>query len=222
MTLHISPFEGGNALSSFRIQQLLPALQGIHEKISGIAGRYIHLVASEAVLDSATSAQLAALLTYGDPYAGATEGPAIVVSPRFGTVSPWASKATDIAHNCGFGIKRVERLVEYRLSLKNPLLGKTTLTPEQLRAVAALLHDRMTESAMLDRAQAFDLFHALEPAAMDHVDVLGGGKAALLEANTSWGLALAADEIDYLADAFTRLGRNPTDVELMMFAQANS
>ncbi len=222
MTLHISPFEGGNALSSFRIQQLLPALQGIHEKISGIAGRYIHLVASESLLDSAVSAQLTALLTYGDPYTGATEGPAIVVSPRFGTLSPWASKATDIAHNCGFGIKRVERLVEYRLTLKNPLLGKTTLTPEQLQAVAALLHDRMTESAMLDRAQAFDLFHALEPAAMDHVDVLNGGKSALLEANTTFGLALAADEIDYLVEAFTKLGRNPTDVELMMFAQANS
>jgi phosphoribosylformylglycinamidine synthase len=222
VTLHISPFEGGNALSSFRIQQLLPALQGIHEKITGIAGRYIHLVASETALDSAISSQLSALLTYGDPYTGATDGPAIVVSPRFGTVSPWASKATDIAHNCGFGIKRVERLVEYRLTLKNPLLGKSSLTAEQLQAVAALLHDRMTESAMLDRAQANDLFHALEPAAMDHVDVLGGGKAALLIANSTFGLALAADEIDYLVDAFTKLGRNPTDVELMMFAQANS
>ena len=222
MTLHISSFEGGNALSSFRVQQLLPSLQAIHEKITGIAGRYIHLVASEQPLDSTTSSQLSALLTYGDPYAGETQGPAVVVSPRFGTVSPWASKATDIAHNCGFGIKRVERLVEYRLTLKNPLLGKAALTPEQLQAVAALLHDRMTESAMLDRSQANDLFHALEPAAMDHVDVLAGGKAALLAANTTFGLALAADEIDYLVDAFTKLGRNPTDVELMMFAQANS
>ena len=222
MTLHISSFEGGNALSSFRIQQLLPALQGIHERISGIAGRYIHLVATDTAPDAALASQLQALLTYGDPYAGATDGPAIVVSPRFGTVSPWASKATDIAHNCGFAIKRVERLVEYRLSLKNPLLGKATLTSEQLQAVAALLHDRMTESAMLDRAQANDLFHALQPAPMDHVDVLTGGKAALLEANSRFGLALAADEIDYLVDAFTKLGRNPTDVELMMFAQANS
>jgi phosphoribosylformylglycinamidine synthase len=222
VTLHLSSFEGGNALSSFRIQQLLPALQGIHEKISGIAGRFVHLVASEAALDAAVGSQIAALLTYGDPYAGPADGPCIVVSPRFGTVSPWASKATDIAHNCGFGIKRVERLVEYRLSLKQPLLGKTSLTPEQLQAVAALLHDRMTESAMLERAQAHDLFHALEPAAMAQVDVLLGGKAALLQANTTWGLALAADEIDYLVDAFTKLGRNPTDVELMMFAQANS
>ena len=222
MTLHISSFEGGNALSSFRVQQLLPALQGIHDKITGIAGRYIHLVATEAPLEAETATKISALLTYGDPYQGPAEGPAIVVSPRFGTVSPWASKATDIAHNCGFALKRVERLVEYRLTLRNGLLSKSTLTTDQLQAVAALLHDRMTESAMLDRAQANDLFHALDAAAMDHVDVLGGGKAALLDANKSWGLALAADEIDYLVDAFTKLGRNPTDVELMMFAQANS
>jgi phosphoribosylformylglycinamidine synthase len=222
VTLHITQLEGCNALSSFRIQQLLPALQGIHDKISSISARFVHLVASDTAPDAALTAQLAALLTYGDPYQGPTDGPAIVVTPRFGTVSPWASKATDIAHNCGFSVKRIERLVEYRLTLKNGVLSKTVLTPEQLQQVAALLHDRMTESAMLDRSQALDLFHALSPAPMDHVDVLGGGKAALVKANTEFGLALATDEIDYLLDAFTTLGRNPTDVELMMFAQANS
>ncbi|MEY2860935.1 MAG: hypothetical protein RL392_1393, partial [Pseudomonadota bacterium] len=226
MTLHITPIEGSNALSSFRVQQLLPALQAVHEKITGISARYLHLVATESAPDPALTAKLAALLTYGDPYTGATDGPTIVVSPRFGTVSPWASKATDIAHNCGFAVKRIERLVEYRLSVKNGLMSKTVLTPEQLQAVAALLHDRMTESAMLDRSQANDLFHALSPAPMAHVDVLSGGpetgKSALVKANTEFGLALASDEIDYLVNAFTTLGRNPTDVELMMFAQANS
>ncbi|MEY4736535.1 MAG: hypothetical protein RL302_854, partial [Pseudomonadota bacterium] len=222
MTLHITQLEGSNALSSFRVQQLLPLLQGIHDKITGISARYVHLVATESVPEVPLTAQLAALLTYGDPYQGFTDGPAIVVTPRFGTVSPWASKATDIAHNCGFAVKRIERLVEYRLTLKNGLLSKTVLTPEQLQQVAALLHDRMTESAMLDRSQALDMFHALSPAPMDHVDVLGGGKAALVKANTEFGLALAVDEIDYLLDAFTTLGRNPTDVGLMMFAQANS
>jgi len=222
VTLHITSFEGGNALSNFRAQQLLPQLQGIHDKISGIAARFVHLVASEAQPDTVLSAKLASLLTYGDPYTGATDGAVIVVSPRFGTVSPWASKATDIAHNCGFGVKRIERLTEYHLTLKNGLLSKSTLTPEQLQNIAALLHDRMTESAMLDRAQALELFNALHPAPMDHVDVLGGGKSALEAANKDWGLALAADEIDYLVNAFTTLGRNPTDVELMMFAQANS
>ncbi|MDE2416304.1 MAG: phosphoribosylformylglycinamidine synthase [Burkholderiales bacterium] len=222
MTLHITSFEGSNALSSFRVQQLLPALQGIHDKISGIAARFIHLVASDLEPDEGLKRQLAALLTYGDPFQGPTDGPAIVVTPRFGTVSPWASKATDIAHNCGFAVKRIERLVEYRLTLKNGLLSRSTLSTDQLQQVAALLHDRMTESTMLDRAQALDLFHALHPAPMDHVDVLGGGKTALESANKDWGLALAADEIDYLVNAFTTLGRNPTDVELMMFAQANS
>jgi len=222
VTLHITQFEGSNALSSFRIQQLLPALQGIHEKISGISARFVHLVASDTATDAALSAQLAALLTYGDPYTGPTDGPLIVVSPRLGTVSPWASKATDIAHNCGLAVHRIERLVEYRLTLKNGLLSKTALTAEQLEQVAALLHDRMTESAVLERAQALGLFSALQAAPMDHVDVLVGGKAALESANRDWGLALAADEIDYLVNAFTTLGRNPTDVELMMFAQANS
>jgi phosphoribosylformylglycinamidine synthase len=222
VTLHITQFEGSNALSSFRVQQLLPALQGVHEKIAGISARFVHLVATDAAPETALSAQLAALLTYGNTYIGPTDGPLIVVSPRLGTVSPWASKATDIAHNCGLGVHRIERLVEYRLTLKNGLLSKTVLNSEQLGQVAALLHDRMTESAMLERTQALGLFSALQAAPMDHVDVLGGGKAALESANRDWGLALAADEIDYLVNAFTLLGRNPTDVELMMFAQANS
>jgi len=222
VTLHISIFEGSNALSNFRVQQLLPALQGVSDKIIGVSARFVHLVATDSPLEKALADKLAALLTYGDPYVGITDGPAIVVSPRFGTVSPWASKATDIAHNCGLNVKRIERLVEYRAMLKDGLLIKTVLTVDQLQQIADLLHDRMTESAMLDRSQAKELFNALQPAPMDHVDVLKGGKAALVEANTRFGLALAADEIDYLVSAFTTLGRNPTDVELMMFAQANS
>ncbi|MBC7683220.1 MAG: phosphoribosylformylglycinamidine synthase, partial [Ferruginibacter sp.] len=222
MTLHISQFEGGNALSDFRVQQLLPRLQAIHEKITGVAARFVHLVASDAMPADAEQAQLAGLLSYGDPYAGPTEGALLVVTPRFGTVSPWASKATDIAHNCGLAVRRVERFVEYRLTVKQPLLGKTVLSAAQLAQVAELLHDRMTESAMLDRSQAQELFTALEAAPLAQVDVLGGGRAALLAANTEFGLALADDEIDYLVNAFTNLRRNPSDVELMMFAQANS
>ncbi len=128
MTLHISTFEGSNALSNFRVQQLLPALQGVHDKIVFISARFVHLVASDSAPDAALSAQLAALLTYGDPYTGPSDGSLIVVSPRLGTVSPWASKATDIAHNCGLGVHRIERLVEYRLTLKHGLLNKTTLS----------------------------------------------------------------------------------------------
>jgi phosphoribosylformylglycinamidine synthase len=222
VTLHISSFEGGSALSAFRVQQLLPGLQAIHDKISGIDARYVHLVVSDSAPSVSLQSQLAALLTYGEPYSGSAEGPLIVVSPRLGTVSPWASKATDIAHNCGLAVHRVERIVEYRLSLKSGLLGKTSFTPEQWEQTAALLHDRMTESAMTSREQAHALFTELHPAPMAHVDILAGGRTALEQANTQFGLALADDEIDYLVKAFSELGRNPTDVELMMFAQANS
>lgn len=220
--LHISTFEGGNALSAFRVQQLLPRLQVINDRITGIAARFVHLVASEQQPDAATRERLAALLTYGDPYTGPSEGELLLVSPRFGTVSPWASKATDIAHNCGLALKRVERVTEYVITLKQPLLGKAALSEEQRQAVATLLHDRMTESVMFERAQAAGLFTELQAQAMEYVDVLGGGRAALETANTQFGLALADDEIDYLVNAFTGLKRNPTDVELMMFAQANS
>ena len=226
MSLHITTFEGASALSDFRIAQLLPRLAAISPQIQGISARFVHLVATQEVLADAQKQTLAALLTYGeppvDPSNAAAHGPVIVVSPRLGTVSPWASKATDIAHNCGFAVRRVERLTEYRLAMKSGLLGTAKLSAEQLAQVAAALHDRMTESAMTHRDEAAALFTALEPAPMAHVDVLGGGRSALELANKDWGLALAEDEIDYLVNAFSGLKRNPTDVELMMFAQANS
>jgi phosphoribosylformylglycinamidine synthase len=222
VSLHITTFEGASALSDFRIAQLLPRLALISPQMVGISARFVHLVATVAPLAEAQKQTLSALLTYGEPYQGPTDGPVIVVSPRLGTVSPWASKATDIAHNCGFEVRRVERLTEYRLVMKSGLLSTAKLSAEQLGQVAAVLHDRMTESAMPSRDEAAALFTALDPAPMDHVDVLGGGRAALVDANKAWGLALAEDEIDYLVTAFTGLKRNPTDVELMMFAQANS
>ena len=222
MSLHITTFEGASALSDFRIAQVLPRLAEISPQIQGIAARFVHLVATSAPLDDAQKQTLSALLTYGEPYAGPTDGPVIVVSPRIGTVSPWASKATDIARNCGFDVRRVERLTEYRLTMKSGLLSTAKLSAEQLGQVAAVLHDRMTESAMPSRDEAAALFTALDPAPMEHVDVLGGGRAALEAANKAWGLALAEDEIEYLVNAFHGLQRNPTDVELMMFAQANS
>ncbi|MET1117271.1 MAG: phosphoribosylformylglycinamidine synthase [Comamonas sp.] len=223
MTLHLTQLEGGNALSSFRAQQLLSALEAIHPKINGVSARFVHLVATDTAPDADAHTRLAALLTYGEPYAGPTDGLVVVVTPRLGTISPWASKATDIARNCGLAIQRVERITEYRIQLKTGLLGGTPeLTPEQLDQVAALLHDRMTESVMTSRNEAAKLFTELQAQPMAFVDVLGGGAAALLAADKAWGLALAEDEIGYLVDAFQGLQRNPTDVELMMFAQANS
>ena len=229
MTLHLRFFEGGNALSDFKVQQLLPRLAELSDqKITGLSARFVHLAAFEAEPDARTLERLGQLLTYGEPalaaHAAAAKAgaPALWVMPRLGTVSPWASKATDIARNCGLVLHRVERLVEYRITLKTGLLTKPTLKPGQLRAAADLLHDRMTEAVSTEREQAEALFTELHPAAMEQVDVLAGGRAALDAANKAWGLALADDEIAYLVSAFTAMQRNPTDVELMMFAQANS
>jgi phosphoribosylformylglycinamidine synthase len=217
-------FEGGSALSDFRARQLLPRLTAIEPRIEGICARFVHLVVTDAALDPAGRERFAALLGYGEPFVAPSKaGPTVVVTPRLGTVSPWASKATDIAHNCGLALRRVERVTQYHLVLKAPLLGRApALEGDKLAAVAALLHDRMTESVLAELEQAASLFAELPAQPMAQVDVQTGGRAALVAANTQFGLALAEDEIDYLVEAFTRLGRNPSDVELMMFAQANS
>ncbi len=220
---HLSHFEGGNALSGFRAQALLRRLQTASARITGVAARHVHWVWSDAEPARAEHDTLTGLLRYGDDYAGPLEGTLIVVAPRLGTVSPWASKATDIAHNCGLAIRRIERVTEYRLTLKSGLLGGVkALGADELRAAAALLHDRMTESVLLAREDAVHLFDTQPAVPMAHVDVLAQGRGALVKANTDFGLALSDDEIDYLVAAFGGLKRNPTDVELMMFAQANS
>jgi phosphoribosylformylglycinamidine synthase len=227
----ITTFLGGRALSVTKTAQLLATAQGIAPQISAVATRWVHWVQTDAAPALETSTKLQALLTYGEPAeavpdAGKSE--LIVVMPRLGTVSPWASKATDIARNClssaahGLHIHRVERALHYSFKLKNPLLGKANLKPEQRGALAALLHDRMTESVAFDTDAPRALFTPLHAAPMEYIDVLGLGRAALDEANKTFGLALAEDEIVYLENAFTTLKRNPTDVELMMFAQANS
>jgi phosphoribosylformylglycinamidine synthase len=229
---HVFHFEGGDALSSFRAHALLPRLQAINSRISAVAGRYVHWVWSDAPLARPELDKLSALLQYGDFYSGRASSDAdastlIVVAPRLGTVSPWASKATDIARNCGLTLNRVERVTEYRLTLKtgllNGLLGHNKpLSADELLAASALLHDRMTESVLLTREDATRLFDEKPAQAMQQVDVLGAGRSALVQANTEFGLALSDDEIDYLVSAFTELKRNASDVELMMFAQANS
>ena len=224
---HLLHFEGGNALSPFRAQSLLARLQAAAPRITAVHARHGHWVWSESTLDAGQLDKLAGLLRYGDPYAGpapsARDVVTLVVAPRLGTVSPWASKATDIAHNCGLAIRRAERVTEYQLSLKTGLLGGVkALSPEELQAAAHVLHDRMTESVLLNPEAAAALFDAQPTQAMATVDVLGGGRATLVAANAEFGLALSDDEIDYLVAAFQGLQRNPTDVELMMFAQANS
>ena len=222
---HLLHFEGGNALSAFRTQALLARLTAACPRIVGVAARHVHWVWSDAVLSSPVVDKLAALLTYGEPASTESRGDLVVVMPRLGTVSPWASKATDIAHNCGLAVHRIERVTEFELQAKSGLLGKPALSTDELHTAAALLHDQMTESVAFGpdvRDAARHLFDERVGVPMAQVDVLGGGRAAIERANGEWGLALSTDEIDYLAEAFTQLGRNPTDVELMMFAQANS
>ncbi len=221
--LHLVHFEGGDALSAFRAQALLGQLQAAVPRTTGVAARHVHWVAFDGAPDRAQIDGLQALLRYGDAYGGPGGGELVVVMPRLGTVSPWASKASDIARNCGLALHRVERVTEFRLVLRSPLLGSAKpLSAEERAAVAVLLHDRMTESVAFEREAAAHLFDAQPAAPLAHVDVLGAGRSALVVANTEFGLALSDDEIDYLVDAFGRLGRNPSDVELMMFAQANS
>lgn len=220
MTLHLTTLAGGNALSAFRARQLLAQLAPIDAAITAIAARFVHLVASDAAPTPAQQQRLAALLNYGAPYCGTQDdGVLIVVTPRLGSVSPWASKASDIARNCGLAVQRIERITEYRILLA---AGCATPGAAQRAQMGALLHDRMTESVLFERTAASALFAAQAAAAVEHIDVLGQGRAALLAANRRHGLALADEEIDYLLGAFTQLARNPSDVELMMFAQANS
>ena len=217
--LVLTTVPGGNALSPFRAAALRARLRRVVPSLTAVSARHVHWVASEEPLDEATAATVERLLTYGPPDAGDAQGAhvaVVVVAPRLGTLSPWASKATDIAHNCGVDVRRVERVTEYHLATDEPL------TEEEWGAVADLLHDRMTEAALPTRADAAALFDEREAEPMEHVDVLGRGRVAIEEADTAYGLALSDDEVDYLVEAFTGLRRNPTDVELMMFAQANS
>ena len=224
---HFSCFPGASALSDFRQTRLLETLTRIDPNIVGVRGQYLHFVNALTPLAVEDSARIEALMHYGAPFAAGDERGAsetFLVVPRFGTVSPWASKATDIAHHCGLThVRRIERGVEYTVTLKAGFFGgKKGLAEEARAAIAAALHDRMTESVARSRDEALHLFDELPAKPLSTVDVLAHGRAALERANAQLGLALADDEIDYLVDAFTKLGRNPTDVELMMFAQANS
>ena len=220
---HLRHFEGGNAISGFRLQALLPRLQAVCERVVGLDARHVHWVSSDAMLSGAEADRLAALLHYGEPSRAPDGDALIVVAPRLGTVSPWASKATDIAHNCGLPVHRIERVTEWRLALRGGLLaGRKALSKAELDACAALLHDRMTESVLFEREDARRLFDVKPGQAMVHVPLGARGRSALADANAEFGLALSDAEIDYLADAFGAQGRDPTDVELMMFAQANS
>ena len=208
---------GSPALSTFRINKLLTVCHNKHLPIEKIYAEYIHFVDLSAPLTCDQQVTLNQLLTYG-PHAeqqDLTEQLYLVI-PRIGTISPWSSKATDIAHNCGLAqIKRIERGIAY-------CFDGEQLSKEQLAEFISLIHDRMMESVLTKLTDAEQLFTPHQPTPFTTIDILMRGRKALEEANVRLGLALATDEIDYLLDSFIRLQRNPSDVELYMFAQANS
>ncbi|WP_335921240.1 MULTISPECIES: phosphoribosylformylglycinamidine synthase [Shewanella] len=208
---------GAPALSAFRVQKLMQACEVAQLPVKQIYAEYVHLAYLSEALNPDDQAQLSKILTYGPAIEShEPQGILLFVTPRPGTISPWSSKATDIAHNCGLKqVKRLERGLAYYVE-------SDTLSGEQLKSLKALLHDRMME-VVLDSFEAADmLFARTEPKPFVSVNILGEGRRALEIANREMGLALADDEIDYLVTNFLRLERNPNDIELMMFAQANS
>ena len=206
---------GAPALSKFRLDKLREAVSAVVPGLGELSANFVHFAELERALTEDEGHVLERLLTYG-PHRTSTQpaGELVLVLPRFGTISPWSSKATDIAHNCGLSaVVRLERGVAYRLA---------GASADEARTAAALLHDRMTESVLFDLAETPVLFAHHAPTPLATVDVIGGGRDALAAANQTLGLALSGDEVDYLVGHFSGVGRNPTDAELMMFAQANS
>ena len=221
---HVFRLDGGRALSAFRVERLARRLRDDGVAVRSLTARYLHLVAARRPLDAVEQGKLDALLAYGESAdAPAAKAETFVVLPRLGTLSPWASKATDIAHRCGLdAIDRIERGVVYDIELKSGLVGRAKLDPAGRANLVAALHDRMTEVVVEPGFDVAGVFDSVTAEPMEVVPMRERGRSALAEANVAWGLALSDDEIDYLFDAFTRLARDPTDVELMMFAQANS
>lgn len=206
---------GAPALSDFRLTKVLRKLQQTQSAITEVYAEFVHFAELNTTLDERELHVLERILRYG-PKAQVREpfGEKFVVVPRFGTISPWSSKATDIAHNCGLqAIKRVERGIVFYVN---------GIDAAARADVAALLHDRMVETVLDESQAAVGLFSHAEPTPLETIDVLSGGRDALVVADQTLGLALADDEIDYLLENYRLLARNPTDVELMMFAQANS
>ena len=213
---------GAPALSEFRLTKLSQRISEIHPGIQILNAEFVHFVQLHRPLAEQRQQILNSLLTYGPLLPAGKESELanatlLLVAPRPGTLSPWSSKATDIAHNCGLHeIERLERGVAWYFGLPSDL------TAAAHHALEAIVHDRMTETIFPAMESAQQLFESAAPRPIATMDMLTKGRHALLDANSSLGLALADDEIDYLFESFSALGRNPSDVELMMFAQANS
>jgi phosphoribosylformylglycinamidine synthase len=216
---------GRNALSDFRLRKLLSSLQSAAPAITGLSADYWHFIELEQSLSRKQQRILERVLTYGPSSDAANDGSVspggqlLLVVPRLGTISPWSSKATDIAHSCGLAsVRRIERGIAWHVHRRTA----GALGPADRTTLLSLIHDRMTETVLDSVDAARELFHHYQPGPLKRVDVRSGASDALQQANRDLGLALSEDEIEYLAGYFQRIGRDPTDAELMMFAQANS
>lgn len=207
-------YKGVSALSEFRRTKLLTRLQDINPSIQDVHSEYIHFVSTNGPLNDKEGKQLQKLLTYNEPVNYTEKGNLVLIAPRAGTISPWSTKATDIAKNCG--LDKVERIERGRA------VYITTNYPIDRKKIEPLLHDRMTEMVMDSLESAQVLFEVHQPRHLVTIEILRDGREALLNANGHFGLALSEAEIDYLYQEYALLKRNPTDAELMMFAQINS
>jgi phosphoribosylformylglycinamidine synthase len=218
--LQITQYRGAAALSGFRREKLLRGLKPAIPALQDLYAEYWHFAATTSPLSAAEGVVLERLLRYGprsEQYS--PEGQLLLVAPRLGTISPWASKATDIVRRCGLvRVLRLERGVAWYFDKAD----RSALTTMERIAALAVIHDRMTQSVLVGFEQVAELFRQEQPAPLTVIDVLAGGRGTLESANIDLGLALSGDEIGYLLESFGEMGRNPTDVELMMFAQANS
>ncbi len=209
---------GQPALSDFRLEKLLRTLRKADGRVNGVQARYVYFVDLAEPLSREHRNRLEALLLSGEAPGRLAKGTSrLYVVPRHGTISPWSSKATDIALACDLAaVRRIERGICYALKIS----GRPS--QEEVLQLSGPLFDRMTETVLESSDDAEALFQAQHPAALGTVPLLESGRAALETANGELGLALSGDEIDYLVDSYTELQRDPTDAELMMFAQANS
>lgn len=211
---------GSSALSDYKIEKLIAALRQSKIEVSKISTTYVHLVDNQEPLSDEQHQVLRKILTYGPvDCQHQDDGELFLVVPRIGTISPWATKATDIAHNCGLkSIHRIERGIAFYIKSAD---GQP-FNQEQRMAICSLIHDRMMQVVLSSFDEAQTLFAEQKPAPFTQIPLTTGGKEALKKANVELGLALSSDEMDYLIESFQSLGRDPTDIELYMFAQMNS
>ena len=210
---------GAEALSEFRQQRLLSLVQSASPDVSAIEAHYFYVVQLKSPADEAQHSTLLSLLGASGPFVPSNVHLSVNVMPRLGTRSAWSSKATNIAQRCGLDyIARIERGICYQLHG----VDAENVSADSKAQIGLCLHDRMTEALINLPDQLDQLFTDAEPAPLITINLLEDGLGALELHNAQMGLALSDDELQYLDDNFKRLQRNPSDAELMMFAQANS